>query len=299
MISVLFAASSQFDALLRLVPGSDENAVILRVAILIALGAMGIYLMLPRGVFSEQREVRWVGALLTTISCVLLACAVVSYNVEGKTATVFQWLGLGTGGLMFYLLALVSLASATMMITSRNPVYSALWFALVLLSNSGLYLTQGAEFLSAATIIVYAGAIIVTFLFVIMLAQPSGTASYDRVSREPALACIAGALLASLLVGTVHFSLTSEPARLSAGLAESVRPPTAPIQAALSQGSSTWRIAPKEARGHVDGLGRTLFLDHYVSIEVIGVLLLAAVVGAMLIASHRLDTSGGSTHGRQ
>ena len=73
-------------------------------------------------------------------------------------------------------------------VTSRNPIYSALWFASVVLSTSGLFLLAGAPFLAAGTIIVYAGAIIVTFLFVIMLAQMEGKALYDRAARRPGAA---------------------------------------------------------------------------------------------------------------
>ena len=73
--------------------------------------------------------------------------------------------------------------AAVLTVTSRNPVYSALWFASVVLSTSGLFLLAGAQFLAAGTVIVYAGAIIVTFLFVIMLAQMEGRATYDRAAR--------------------------------------------------------------------------------------------------------------------
>ena len=81
------------------------------------------------------------------------------------------------------------------MITNRNPVYAALWFALVTLSTCGLFLLQSAPFLAAATIIVYAGAIVVTFLFVIMLAQQSGATVYDQRSRQPLLATVAAFVL--------------------------------------------------------------------------------------------------------
>ena len=70
------------------------------------------------------------------------------------------------------------------MITSRDPVYAALWFALATLGVCGLFLLQSAPFLAAATIIVYAGAIIVTFLFVIMLAQQQGRSVYDHRARD-------------------------------------------------------------------------------------------------------------------
>jgi NADH:ubiquinone oxidoreductase subunit 6 (subunit J) len=133
----------------------------------------------------------------------------------------------------FHFLAFVSLASAVMMITSRNPVYSALWFALVLLGNSGLFLLQQAEFLSAATVIVYAGAIVVTFLFVIMLAQPSGAARYDHHSREPLLVTLTGLILASVLVGTLHYSARFED--WGEGAANSRRPALDTIAAAVDQ----------------------------------------------------------------
>src|SRR5206468_2720771 len=85
-------------------------------------------------------------------------------------------------------------------ITQRNPARAAFSFALVVLSTCGLFLLQAAPFLMAATIIIYAGAIIVTFLFVIMLAQQTGRTDADDRSREPALACVAGfVLLAALL----------------------------------------------------------------------------------------------------
>jgi NADH:ubiquinone oxidoreductase subunit 6 (subunit J) len=102
--------------------------------------------------------------------------------------------------LLFCIFAGMAIVAGVLLITQHNPVYAALWFAVVVLSTCGLFLLQSAPFLAAATIIVYAGAIIVTFLFVIMLAQQSGLAVYDRRSREPFLASLGGfVLLAALL----------------------------------------------------------------------------------------------------
>ena len=102
---------------------------------------------------------------------------------------------------LFYSFSLLAVLAGGLMITQSNPVYAALSFALVVLATCGLFLLNGAPFLSAATIIVYAGAIVVTFLFVIMLAQPDGASDADLRSREPFLACIAGFfLLAALLL---------------------------------------------------------------------------------------------------
>src|SRR5947209_13941447 len=94
------------------------------------------------------------------------------------------------------------------MITFRNPVHSALAFAMVVLSTCGLFLLQAAPFLMAATIIIYAGAIVVTFLFVIMLAQQAGLSSADQRSHEPFLATVAGFILLGSLVCVLHKSYT-------------------------------------------------------------------------------------------
>ena len=75
-------------------------------------------------------------------------------------------------------------------VTFRNPVYCAIWFGLSLLGTAGLFLFHGAQFLAVATVVVYAGAILVTFLFVLMLAQPEGQASYDRVSWEALMSAV-------------------------------------------------------------------------------------------------------------
>ena len=99
--------------------------------------------------------------------------------------------------------ALAAIIGGLLTITSRNPVYSALWFAMVVIATSGLFLLAGASFLAAGTIIVYAGAIIVTFLFVIMLAQMEGRAIYDRAARAPGPATFACFLLFWCLIYTL------------------------------------------------------------------------------------------------
>jgi NADH-quinone oxidoreductase subunit J len=261
---------------------------ILRALVILASGAAGVYLLLPRGPASDKGWPRYLGGALATLALVLLVTMPISaplsvpalegtgktllWNLDDQPRATFY---------TFYFLAFVSLASAVMMITSRNPVYSALWFAMVLLGNSGLFLLQQAEFLSAATVIVYAGAIVVTFLFVIMLAQPSGAARYDHHSREPLLVTLTGLILGSVLVGTMHYSARFEDWDDVA--ANSHRPALATIETSGAFHSLGDR--------HVADLGKTLFVDHIVSVEVIGVLLLVAVVGAVLIAGHKVDNS--------
>jgi NADH:ubiquinone oxidoreductase subunit 6 (subunit J) len=87
------------------------------------------------------------------------------------------------------------------MIVQRNPARSALFFAVVVLNVCGLFLLLAAPFLMGATIIIYAGAIIVTFLFIIMLSQQAHQSGANDRSREPSLAAAVGfVLLGALLV---------------------------------------------------------------------------------------------------
>ncbi len=97
----------------------------------------------------------------------------------------------------------MAIVSAVCTVTFRSPVYCALWFALSLLGTAGIFMVQGAQFLGVATVVVYAGAILVTFLFVLMLAQPGGDAYYDRVSWEGMLAATTGAVIVGVLTMTI------------------------------------------------------------------------------------------------
>ncbi len=96
---------------------------------------------------------------------------------------------------LFYVFAAAAILGGAMLITQHNPARAALSFVMVILATCGLFLLQAGPFLTVATIIVYAGAIIVTFLFVIMLAQQEGLSSADARSREPFLSSMTGFLL--------------------------------------------------------------------------------------------------------
>src|SRR5437762_1516446 len=146
---------------------------ILFASLVIVLGAVGTWLLLPhRHGLAKPQNAHAAGYALAGLGVLLMA---------------FCWTppGWSLSSIFFYLFALAAIAAGILMITSRNPIHSALWFAAVVLATSGLFLLAGAQFLAAGTIIVYAGAIIVTFLFVIMLAQAEGQAPYDRTARAP------------------------------------------------------------------------------------------------------------------
>lgn len=222
--------------------------------------ALGLWLVLPRGTSGgRERAARWLGSLLGLV-------ALAAFVATGKR--------LGSIGedAVFLTVALVAVVSAAATIASRSPVYAAIWFALSLAGVSGVLLVLGAQFLGVATIVVYAGAILVMFLFVLMLAQPSGLAPYDRVSSEPFLAAVAGAVLLGLLSLSIG--------RLSAGEASA---PVAEGRFADAAGTDVLQ------QDHVARLGGELFGRHLVAVEAAGVLLLIALVGSIAIVARGED----------
>jgi NADH:ubiquinone oxidoreductase subunit 6 (subunit J) len=150
-----------------------------------ALGVAVVYLLLPRArplLGRKSQAGAWVAVLVVLALCV---AAIRAFTIETVLFCAFSGLAILFGGLL---------------ITQRNPVHAALSFAVVVLSTCGLFLLQAAPFLMAATIIVYAGAIVVTFLFVIMLAQQSGMSDADHRAREPFLSTLGSFVLLGALL---------------------------------------------------------------------------------------------------
>lgn len=112
----------------------------------------------------------------------------------------------------FVIFSLIAVASAVRMITHSRPVYSALYFILVVLSSAGLFLLLQAGFMAFALVIVYAGAILITYMFVLMLAQqatqgtasPQSLPSYDVLPREPMAAVVVGFILLALFTNVTY-----------------------------------------------------------------------------------------------
>lgn len=161
----------------------------------VVIGSLALMLIAPR----STPLYRAIGGVLAAIAGGCLIAGAIGTTHDVPSHELLEWV-------VFGLLAITTVGSAVAMIGSRSAVYSAIWFALTLLGTGGLFLYQGAQFLGVATVVVYAGAIVVTFLFVIMLAQPDGHAAYDRISwgwfAKPA-AALAGALM----LGAVIYSL--------------------------------------------------------------------------------------------
>ncbi len=181
-------------------------------------------------------------------------------------------------GVYFWFFSAIAIAAALRVVTHPRPVYSALYFVLTVLASAGLFVLLWAEFMAAALVLIYAGAILVTYVFVIMLAAQTTAegggnkvlSEYDSVSREPLAACAVGfALMAVLLV--VIFDRAE-------GLMAA-----APALATPAAGAV---VAPPE--GATQRLGHYLFEHQLVNVELAGLILTVAMVGAIVIARRRV-----------
>jgi NADH-quinone oxidoreductase subunit J len=161
--------------------------------------------------------------------------------------------------------AIVCLAGALGVVTSENPVHCALSLVGTLFGIAVLFIAQDAEFLAAVQIIVYAGAIVVMFLFVIMLLGVDRTddVRVDPLTGQRPAAVVAGAALLLGLTAVIVFGTIS--------------------------GERSTGAASDGATPNVVQIARLLFTDHLWAFEITSVLLVIAVVGAVVLARHRRD----------
>jgi len=193
---------------------------------------------------------------------------------------------------LFWLFSAGAIGGGVLMITGRDPVHGALWFAVTTLCVCGLFLLLSAPFLAAATIIVYAGAIIVTFMFVIMLAQQGGATAYDQHLRLP----LPGSLVSFFVLGALAFTLLDWQTRNASASDAAARQGPALVAAAgdaptlNADGNDSaplpTKVTPAEMRT-LQTLGKTLFVDYLFAVELGGTLLLVATIGAIALAPRR------------
>jgi NADH-quinone oxidoreductase subunit J len=274
-------------------------------------GAVGLALALPR----RQTGLSLIGAL------VVLA--------GGGLGLLMLMLRAGDlanlPNLFFYVFGLLSLGSAVRMITHPRPVYSALYFILTVISSAGLFVLLSAEFMAFALIIIYAGAILITYLFVIMLATQAPTegdedrlADYDTMAREPIWAAGVGFVLIAALTtmlyrgvdalpeprvaGADRLLVADMPRKLERDLREAgvlaagetlvLEAGRARFDAASGEvmTSAGARVVPEEMRAsNIEELGFNLLADHPMTIEIAGIILLMAMLGATVLARKQVD----------
>lgn len=161
----------------------------------------------------------------------------------------------------FFALAITSIAAGVGMLWSKSPVNSALWLVLNLFCIAGLYLTLNAQFIAVIQILVYAGAIMVLFLFVIMLLNLAEAPSVTRVT----IGKLVGFFLAMGVLSLLTYAV-------AAGLG--VLPESIVADAATVTGSPS-------------SLAKSLFTTYALPFEIVGILLLAATIGAVIIAKRK------------
>ncbi len=158
----------------------------------------------------------------------------------------------------FGLCTLLVLIGGIGTVAAKNPIRGAMGLLMSIVGIAGMYLQLSAEFLAAIQIIVYAGAVVVLFLFVIMLLGPQATTSAGAAGTKPSRYFGAGVLLlCSVGALTLLWRMGSEIAALP-------------------------KASPN--LGTIEGIGRELFTTHIVPFELSGALLLVAVVGAVAVA---------------
>lgn len=156
--------------------------------------------------------------------------------------------------LVFLLLSAMAVGSALMMIFSKNPVHSVLWLILVFFAISGHYILLNAQFLAIVNIIVYAGAIMVLFLFVVMLMNLNAETEPVKNYRLQLLGILSGGTLLLLIVAALARLDVEQPVLMGGGDA-----------------------------GLVENLGLSLFKNYVLPFEISSILFLSAMIGAVII----------------
>ena len=156
--------------------------------------------------------------------------------------------------ILFWFLSALALVGAVGVISSKNPIYSVLWLIVVFFAISGHYVLMNAQFLAIVNIIVYAGAIMVLFLFVVMLMNLNTDSEPIKNVYLKMAGVISGLTLMIVLI-----------AALSASDTQNI---------VLMKGTSI---------GLIENLGKTLFNQYVVPFEISSVLFLSAMVGAIVI----------------
>ncbi len=166
--------------------------------------------------------------------------------------------------ILFIVFALLALFASVMMVTRKNPVLSAVFLILNFFALAGLYLLLNAQFIAVVQIIVYAGAIMVLFLFVLMLLnQRSEEKILNGKKNLKIFAIIVSALVVFQLAYIIFYS------KPSAGLAPELQKS---VQA-----------------GTVEQIGHQLYTNYVLPFEAAGFLLLAATVGALILAKKKFE----------
>jgi NADH-quinone oxidoreductase subunit J len=165
-----------------------------------------------------------------------------------------------TGTILFFVFAAVVLASAVLVIASRSVVHSALYLILSFLGVAGLFILQGAEFLGAVQILLYAGSIVVMFVFVVMMVNLKEPISMQWTAfRSVGAYLLGGVMLVELFW--------------------------------IAGRAGGWLAAPSRGlepgQGHIEVLGKVLFRQYLLPFELLSLVLLTAIFGLLVIGRRK------------
>jgi NADH-quinone oxidoreductase subunit J len=230
------------------------------ILLLCVVAGVGTVMLLP-----SRRETAWrkIGTV-TLVAAALIFGALLVRNASGDVS--------GGVGPYFWIFSAIALVGALRVVTHPRPVYSALYFVLTVFASAGLFVLLWAEFMAAALVLIYAGAILVTYVFVIMLAAEArtpdgarpGIDDYDTTSREPIVAAMVGFALMGMLLFLIFDKAEG-------------------ISRTQPQGTLT---------GTTQELAAYLFQNQLVNLELAGLILTIAMVGAIIIARRRVVIPG-------
>jgi NADH-quinone oxidoreductase subunit J len=162
---------------------------------------------------------------------------------------------MGITTILFWVLSFVALFSALMVITSKNPIYSVIWLIIVFFAISGHYILLNAQFLAIVNIIVYAGAIMVLFLYVLMLMDLKKETEPQKSRWIKLAGAVAGGSLLLVFVAALR-------------------------TADVGKNMVETRMGDI---GLIENLGKILFNEYVVPFEISSILFLSAMVGAVVI----------------
>jgi NADH-quinone oxidoreductase subunit J len=170
-------------------------------------------------------------------------------------------------GIVFIAAALVAVAASVLMATRKNPIHSALWMIVTFFAMAVIYLLLNAQFIAVAQVMVYAGAIMMLILFVIMMVhmekgEESDTGKPHRSKKTRIVAAaITVILFAEMVLGVLFFRMTGQVGEYPAALVDAV--------------------------GNVRTVGAVLYGQYLFPFEIASILLLVGIVGAVVIAKRK------------
>lgn len=174
--------------------------------------------------------------------------------------------------IVFLLLAAIAVIAGSMVVVMRNPVHSALFLVITFLHMAGIYILLGAEFIAAVQVIVYTGAILILFVFVVMLLQIKEVPSLRQAHKvQPILAPVAGVILLAELFLIIATGIP------------------------LGQAGTYTPARVAELGGNTAALGMALYTQFLFPFEVASLLLLIAAIGAIVLAKRNLEPLKGKT----